>query len=87
MNTSTWRRFLENLYLKIFDTYLREGGFPKAIQYDSTEYRRPYGFRALRGLKSRVKFSLYKTSRNIAPITIFYHLSPMETIPQAIPFY
>ena len=32
-----------------FDTYLREGGFPKAIQYDSTEYRRTYGFRALRG--------------------------------------
>jgi predicted AAA+ superfamily ATPase len=32
-----------------FDTYLREGGFPKAIQYDSTECRRTYGFRALRG--------------------------------------
>ena len=25
-----------------FDTYLREGGFPKAIQYDSTEDRRTY---------------------------------------------
>ena len=65
-----------------FDTYLREGGFPKAIQYDSTEDRRTY----IKGIvteifekdiKRRVKISLPNHPQSAALIVIFHHLSPM----------
>lgn len=45
-----------------FDTYLREGGFPKAIQYDSTEDRRTY----IKGIVTEI----FEKS-----LTIFYHFA------------
>ena len=50
-----------------FDTYLREGGFPKAIQYDSTEDRRTY----IKGIVSEIFEKDIKRRVKIRHLSIF----------------
>lgn len=50
-----------------FDTYLREGGFPKAIQYDSTEDRRTY----IKGIVTEIFEKDIKRRVKIRHLSIF----------------
>lgn len=50
-----------------FDTYLREGGFPKAIQYDSTEDRRTY----IKGIVTEIFEKDIKRRVKIRRLSIF----------------
>lgn len=50
-----------------FDTYLRESGFPKAIQYDSTEDRRTY----IKGIVSEIFEKDIKRRVKIRHLSIF----------------